>query len=518
MTTILWVDDEIDHLRSHIRYLEKRGYRVLTAMSGRAALDMLSRNRVDLVLMDQMMVGLDGLQTVEMIRKSYHQLPVVMVTQSEEEELMDEALGRDTDDYLTKPVNPSQVLLAIKRILTSDRLRSERASEELMSRVGRLMGSSDDLIRIDDWISLYSDWMHGDVTYGSMLESDMKSVEKGRLQELAMRFSRFVEKAYPEWIASGESAPLMPQNFLERVVAPLLESSGELVLLVMDCMRLDQWLVMYSEVEKWFHHRLDFMVVNLPSATPYSRNALFAGLLPRDIHRFYRRNWVEEYGSPGLNRHEPEHLQDALARIGGSSAVRAEYVKLGSHEEGESFRRSLSQHLTGGFLAVVVSYLDHLTHGRSESEVLKDLAPDVRSFRELALSWFQGSFLKSVLKTLAARGATVVVTSDHGSDFCTRFARVKGARGMSSSVRFRVGHSLTAEPKAAVVVRQPEEWGLPAGHPRKSYVFARPGLVLMQSGMPRDDVRKFMGTFQHGGISIEEMIVPVATLLPKKLG
>lgn len=518
MTTILWVDDEIDHLRSHIRYLEKRGYRVLTAMSGRAALDVLSKNKVDLVLMDQMMVGLDGLETVEMIRKSYHQLPVVMVTQSEEEELMDKALGGETDDYLTKPVNPSQVLLVIKRILTSDRLRSERAAEELMSRVGRLMGSSDDLIGIDDWISLYSEWMHGDVTYGSMLESDMKSVEKGRFQELAMRFSRFVEKAYPEWIASERDAPLMPHNFLRRVLPPLLQSSGELVLLVMDCMRLDQWLVMYSEVEKWFHQHLDFMVVNLPSATPYSRNALFAGLLPRDIRRFYRQNWAEEYGSPGLNRHEPEHLRDALARIEGSSSISAEYVRVGNHREGESFRRSLSQHLTGGFLAVVVSYLDHLTHGRSEIDVLKDLAPDVRSFRELALSWFQGSFLKSVLKTLAARGTTVVVTSDHGSDFCNRSARVKGARGMSSSVRFRVGHSLTAGEKESVVVREPDDWGLPAEHPRKTYVFARPGYVLMQPHMPRDDLRKFMGTFQHGGISIEEMIVPVATLVPKKLG
>jgi CheY-like chemotaxis protein len=517
--TILWVDDEIDHLGGHIRFLEKKGYRVLTAGSGARALEVLRENRVDLVLMDQMMVGMDGLETVEKIRDSYHSLPVVMVTQSEEEELMDRALGGVAEDFLTKPVNPSQILLVLKRILSSDRLRREHATGEVVSQAGRLAQRPDSKLSWRDWVDFYHRWMEVEVFSGSLVEREVRKVHRMRLDDLALGFSRFVERRYPRWITGEGDPPPMPQTFLRDFVVPELEStSGEVVLLVMDCMRLDQWLAIYSTIEGLFHQELSHMFVNMPSATPYSRNALFAGLLPRDIWRFYRGNWREELGTPNLNRHEPEHMRDALRRHGWQAADRAEYVKVRSGRDGEKLHRNLSHRLEGGFLAVVVSFLDHLTHGRSESDLLKDLAPDVVSFRNLARSWFVRSHIRSILETLAARGATVVVTSDHGSKLSRRATHIRGGRGMSSSVRFRMGHSLTADARDAVVIRQPAEWGLPDDSPRKSYVLARSDYLLIHPAMDRSEMHKFENTFQHGGCSLQEMVVPVAVLRPKRLG
>lgn len=517
--TILWVDDEIDHLGGHIRFLEKKGYRVLTAGSGARALELLRQNRVDLVLMDQMMVGMDGLETVEKIRGSYHSLPVVMVTQSEEEELMDRALGGVAEDFLTKPVNPSQILLVLKRILSSDRLRREHATEEVISEAGRLAQRSDSQLTWRDWVEFYSRWMEVEVFSGSLVEREVRKVHRMRIDDLALGFSRFVERRYPSWIRGEGDPPPMPQTFLKDFVLPeLRSSSGEVVLLVMDCMRLDQWLAIYSTIEGLFHQELFHMFVNMPSATPYSRNALFAGLLPRDIWRFYRGEWNENLGTPHLNRNEPEHMRDALRRLGWQAAERAEYVKVRSGRDGDALQRNLSHRLEGGFLAVVVSFLDHLTHGRSESDLLKDLAPDVVSFRNLASSWFVRSHIRSILETLAARGATVVVTSDHGSKLSRRPTHIRGGRGMSSSVRFRMGHSLTADDKEAIIVRQPAEWGLPDDSPRKSYVLARSDYLLIHPAMDRSEMHKFENTFQHGGCSLQEMVVPVAVLRPKRLG
>ena len=517
--TILWVDDEIDHLGGHIRFLEKKGYRVLTAGSGSAALDMLRDNRVDLVLMDQMMVGMDGLETVERIRQSYHSLPVVMVTQSEEEELMDRALGGVAEDFLTKPVNPSQILLVLKRILSSDRLRREHATEEVISSAGKLAERPESGLTWRDWVDFYSRWMEVEVFSESLVERDVKKVHRMRMDDLALGFSRFVERRYPAWLRGEDYPPPMPQTFLQDFLVPELESSsGEVVLLVMDCMRLDQWLAIYSTIEGLYHQDLSYMFVNLPTATPYSRNALFAGLLPRDIWRFYRSEWSEDLGTPQLNRYEVGHMRDALRRLGYGAAESAGYVKVRSGRDGEMLQRNLSQRLEGGFLAIVVSFLDHLTHGRSESDLLKDLAPDVVSFRSLARSWFIRSHIRSILETLAARGATVVVTSDHGSKLSRRVTDVRGGRGMSSSVRFRMGHSLSADPKDAIIVREPAEWGLPDDSPRKSYVMARSDYLLIHPAMDRSEIRKFENTFQHGGCSLQEMVVPVAVLRPKRLG
>ncbi len=514
-TTVLWVDDEIDHLQSHVRFLEKIGYRVITAMSGPAALEILSRERIDIVLMDQMMVGMDGLETVKRIRVNYHGLPVVMVTQSEEEELMDKALGDEADDFLTKPVNPSQIQMVIKRLLRSGQIRARQAAESVSAEADRVLDLRSSEMSWDDWVGFYRSMTEKDVSLEGQLSEELKTSQRMRFEDLARDFSRFVENAYPEWIA-GVRTPLMPHNLLERVVMPVLGGSGETVLMVIDCMRYDQWLSMTPSLEQFFHMETQFMCTNLPSATPYSRNSLFAGLMPRDISRFYRNDWIEEYGTPGLNRAENAHLVDALRRLGRIGPETISFTKVSSQREGELLRRSLSQLLEGGFLAIVVNYLDHLTHGRSELELLKDLAPDIPSFRKLAATWFDSSFLKNLLRTLSARGATVIVTSDHGSVLCHRTTPVRGARGMSSSVRYRLGHSLSADPKNAVVVRSPAEWGLPEDSPSKTYVFARSDFLLIHPSMPREEIHRFENTFQHGGISMEELLVPCTVLTPKK--
>ncbi len=515
MITILWVDDEIDHLQAHIKFLEKRSYGVLQARSGREALEILRGTRVDLVLMDQMMIGMDGLETVHQIRKSYKDLPVVMVTQSEEEELMDRALSGTIADFLTKPVNPSQILLVVKRLLDSGRLRVNKAAIEVIQETEKIRGSHENTLQ--QWISLYRSRVEKDISLGGELNLRLEGLQGGGLDQVEHDFSRFIEKKYPEWVASPDEAPLMAHNVLQRLVLPELERNiGEVVFLVIDCMRFDQWLLMLKSVEQWFHRESGFMVAGLPSATPYSRNSIFSGLVPRDIWRFYRTRWIEKYGCPGLNSYEKVLLRDSLTRYGYKQGKKAVYAKISNRTEGENVRRGLSHFLKDGFLAVVVNFIDHLTHGRSELDLIRDIAPDVPAFRTLAREWFEHSFLRDMLKTLSARGATVIVTSDHGSALARRICHVKGARGMSHSVRYRFGHSLSADPKNAIIVHDPAGWGLPDDHPRKGYLFARDDYLLMQEGMNREDRHKFTGSFQHGGVSLEEMLVPCDVLRPKK--
>lgn len=515
MITILWVDDEIDHLQAHIKFLEKRSYEVLQARSGREALEILKGVRVDLVLMDQMMIGMDGLETVHQIRKSYKDLPVVMVTQSEEEELMDRALSGTIADFLTKPVNPSQILLVVKRLLDSGRLRVNKAAIEVIEETEKLRGSRENTF--DQWTNLYRSRVEKDIFLGGELNLRLEGIQGGGLDQVEHDFSRFIEKKYPEWLASPEEAPLMAHNVLQRLVVPELErNTGEVVFLVIDCMRFDQWLLMLKSVEQWFHRESGFMVAGLPSATPYSRNSIFSGLVPRDIWRFYRTRWIEKYGCPGLNSYEKILLRDSLVRYGYKQGKQAVYAKISNRTEGDNVRRGLSHFLKDGFLAIVVNFIDHLTHGRSELDLIRDIAPDVPAFRTLAREWFEHSFLRDMLKTLSARGATVVVTSDHGSTLARRICHIRGARGMSHSVRYRFGHSLSADSKNAIVVHNPADWGLPDDHPRKAYLFARDDYLLMQEGMNREDRYKFTGSFQHGGVSLEEMLVPCDVLRPKK--
>lgn len=517
MITVLWVDDEIAHLQSHIRFLEKRGYKVLTASSGNTALDLLRANRVDIVLMDQMMVGMDGLETVSILRKNYHALPVVMVTQSEEEELMDLAIGGEVDDYLTKPVNPSQILLVIKRLVMGTRLKTQRAAREMVDQTARIMDIRSQEMDWREWVNIYRSWMEMDVASDGSLADEMKTVQKTRFDDLAIDFSKHVEHRYPEWITSTDSdSPLMSHNYLERVVAPQLESSSELVMLIIDCMRYDQWLTMAPVLEKWFHIETEFMLTVLPSATPYSRNSIFAGLLPRDIWRFHRHRWVEHYGVSGLNRYEPEFLSEALKRLKRGRNYNPDYVKISNRREGEVLLHSLSRHMQNGFLAVVVNYIDHLTHGRSELDLIRDLAPDVASFRSLAATWFKSSFLKVLFQTLAARGTTVLVTSDHGSVFTTRETKIRG-RGVSGSLRYRYGSNLSVDPRTTIITRKPAEWGLPDDTPTKTYLFARSDYFMMFQNVPRSELLKFRNTFQHGGVSLEEMIVPSIVLTPKHM-
>jgi len=515
LITILWVDDEIDHLQAHIRFLRKRNYEVVPASSGREALEILKSVRVDLVLMDQMMVGMDGLETVYEIRKSYKDMPVVMVTQSEEEELMDKALSGTIADFLTKPVNPSQILLVLKRLLESGMLKVKKAAVEVISETERIRASRNN--DLSDWTHLYHSWMEKDISLGGVLDQKLHGIQGGGLDQVQLGFSRFIEENYPRWIASPSSAPLMAHNVLERKVVPeLLRGKGEVVFLVVDCMRYDQWLLMAKSIEHWYHREPGFMVAGLPSATPYSRNSIFSGLVPRDIWRFYRTRWVEEYGVPGLNSYEQTLLDNALGRMGWRTGKDAVYTKVSTRQEGENLKRGLSYFLKNGFMAVVVNFIDHLTHGRSELDLIRDIAPDVPAFRRLAEGWFEHSFLFDMIKTLSARGATIVVTSDHGSTQANRITTVQGARGISHSVRYRFGHSLVADPKHAIVVNDPARWGLPDDNPRKSYLFAREDYLLMQNGFKKEDMHKFKGSFQHGGVSLEEMLVPCEVLRPKK--
>ncbi len=517
---ILWVDDEIELLRSHIIFLNEKGYEVATVTNGEDAVDEVKNKQFDLIFLDEMMAGIGGLETLAQIKEINPNIPVVMITKSEAESLMHDAIGSKISDYLIKPVLPSQVLMVCKKILESKKISGEYVAKDYLSdftEISRQLLLEPDF---DEWIEIYLKLTNWDMELDEHPEVGLRQTLTEQKKECNQEFSKFVEKNYKGWIDStpSEDVPQLTTQITEKYVFPhLSKSAGPIFYFVIDCLRLDQWLVMEKHLKDLFNIQKDYYYSILPTATPYSRNSLFAGLYPSEIEKYYPDLWgTMSDDESSMNKYEKDLLQNLLNRKKISLNNELKYVKIIDPEVGRSFEQNVLSHRKTHFMAVVVNFLDMIAHGRSDSQILKEIAPDEAAYRSLTNSWFQHSSLLNTFRAIATiPNAKVVVTTDHGSIRTLRGAKVLGDKEASPNLRFKFGRNLKVDEKHAIFIKNPLDYKLPKRGLTINYIISKEDFYFVYPTDYHKYLSYYKDSFQHGGISMEEMILPVITMESK---
>lgn len=511
--TLLWADDEIDLLKPHILFLEDKGYRVLTANNGADALDLLEDEVVDLVFLDENMPGLSGLETLSKIKALKSSLPVVMITKSEEESIMEDAIGSKIADYLIKPVNPKQILLSIKKNLDEDRLISERTTSQYQQEFRKIGMRLGDRLDAEEWIDLYKEMVYWEMELDQSEDKGMQEILDMQKAEANQQFARFIESEYLDWM-EGESAPTLSHTLFKERVAPHLSASNSTFLIVIDNLRFDQWKAIKPEVEKYFRVEDEAAYYSiLPTATHYSRNAIFSGLMPLDMAKIHPDLWKSEEDEGGKNLHEEAFLEAQLRRLGKS--VKFSYNKVTNLKFGKKLADNFSNLMANDLNVIVYNFVDMLSHARTDMEVIRELADDNAAYRSLTLSWFEHSPLLDIMKQVASNGAKMIITTDHGTIQVTRPSKVVGDRNTNTNLRYKQGKNLQYNAKEVFDVQKPSEAHLPQSNVSSRFIFAREDHFFAYPNNYNYYVNYFKNTFQHGGISLEEMIIPFIALNPR---
>jgi CheY-like chemotaxis protein len=517
---ILWVDDEIELFRSHIIFLSDKGYSIDTVTNGEDAISSVKENNYDLIFLDEMMDGMGGIETLSKIKEFAPNIPIVMITKSEEESLMDEAIGSKITDYLTKPVNPSQVLLVCKKIFEGKKISSQYAAKDYLQDFNEISRAYLNNLDFEDWIEIYLKLVNWDIELDAHPEINLRQTLNDQKREGNKEFSKYVEKNYKNWVASiGDvDTPTMSPEIVPKYIFPLLEKSDSAVFFfVIDCLRLDQWLIMERHLSDLFRIEKDYYYAILPTATPYARNSLFAGLFPSEIEKNYPQYWRNgDDDENSMNKYEKELLQALLDRKKIRLKNDLKYIKIIDPEVGRNFEQNILSYQNTHLTAVVVNFLDMIAHGRSDSDLLKEIAPNEPAYRSLTDAWFTHSSLFSTFKMLAEmKNAKIVITTDHGSIRALRGAKVLGDREASTNLRFKFGRNLKSDDKQAIFIKNAEDFKLPKRGVTINYIIAKEDYYFVYP----TDYHKFLtfykDTFQHGGISLEEMILPIITMEPK---
>ncbi len=513
MPNILWVDDQIDQLRSHIIFLEKKGFDIVPVSNGEDAVTMISEQPFDIVFLDEQMPGMGGIETLELIKNLNPSLPVVMITKSEEESIMEDAIGGKISDYLIKPVNPNQILLTTKRILERSRLQNEKSAQTYLRQFGELSAKIHPGISWREWIEIYRELTRWQIELGSG-DENLVQVLNDQFQEANKEFGKFIENEYRSWLQNEEGRPALSADIFDKYVRPHVEKGEKTMFFIIDCMRYDQWLSFEAILSGFYSIETDFYYSILPTATPYSRNAIFAGLNPFDIERLYPELWQQGQDEKSLNRNEEELLKRQLDRAG--IDIKFKYEKILTAEEGKRVSDKMHSFAQSRLAAFVYNFVDTLVHSRSDSEVIKELAPDEAAFRSITEAWFQHSHLLQMFKELAEEDVTVVITTDHGSVRSLRDTKVYGDRDTATNLRYKYGRNLKAEERNAVFfIDKPEDYKLPAISGVNNYIIAKEDYYFIYPTNYHKFQNRYRDTFQHGGASMEEMILPIATLRPK---
>jgi CheY-like chemotaxis protein len=512
---VLWVDDEIDLLKPHVLFLSERNYEVTPVSNGDDAIVLCQQEHFDLVLLDEMMPGRDGLSTLQAITTINPNLPVVMITKNEEERLMDEAIGRKIADYLIKPVNPHQILSACKRILEAKKIREGWAVRDYISEFNKIQMRLDQPMGWEDWIEVHRTLSEWDIEMERYQDAGLKQTHQDLHRACNARFGDFVERHYRSWL-HGREAPLVSVNMVRECVAPHLHPDHRVYFIVIDCMRLDQWLTIEPMVAEYFTIDRRYYYSILPTATPFSRNALFSGLFPDEIARMYPELWqrgIQDESS--RNRYERQLLDMYLKRLGIALDPEPKYVKVLDAEEARTVARKITTYYDVPLTSMVFNFVDNLAHGRSESEILQEIAPDEAGFRSLTKSWFTHSALFEIFRTLSRQKCTIVLTSDHGAVLGMRGTKAFGDRETSTNLRYKYGDHLNCDPKHAMKIANPQDYRLPVYSQSTNYIIAKEDYYFVYPTRFREYQRQYQDSFQHGGISMEEMILPVCTMHPR---
>ncbi len=511
---ILWTDDEIDLLKPYILFLEEKGYSVSTANNGEEALELVSGGNFNLIFLDENMPGLSGLETLVRIKDMAPSVPVIMITKSEEEDIMDEAIGRKIADYLIKPVNPKQILLTIKKHIDTRRLINEKTTSDYQVQFGRIGMQINEARSFNDWVEVYRKLVFWEQELENSEETGMHDVLAMQWAEANNGYFKYIKSNYKQWFgtASDEKPMLSPQVFSETVF-PLL-SKGKVAVLVIDNLRYDQWKLIEKEIAPIFRVQEEKIFCSiLPTATQYARNSMFAGLMPSEIKKLEPQYWVDEEDEEGKNQFEAELLQKQMKRKGIQHTMN--YEKISNVRQGKKVVENFSDLMNYDLNVLVYNFVDMLSHARTEMDVIKELAYDDKSYRDLTLTWFNNSYLLDLIRLLSANNVQLVLTTDHGAIRVQNPIKVVGDRKTSVNLRYKQGKNLSYQAKEVFEIDNPDVIHLPRINVSTTYIFAGSADYMVYPNNYNHFVNHYRNTFQHGGISMEEMIIPCAILVPR---
>lgn len=514
---ILWVDDEIELLRPHVRFLIEKGFDVETATNGEDAIAMVKETEFDLVFLDEMMSGMGGLRTLGEIKELHPSLPVVMITKNEEETLMEDAIGSKISDYLTKPVNPSQVLMACKKFLEGRKITRAAVSKDYIQEFNQISVALMGDLSYDQWINLYIRLVGWGLELDEHPELGLKQTLLDQTRECNLAFGKYVERNYRDWVEQATGRPALSVEVVDRYVIPELQTGKSVFFFVIDCLRLDQWLVMEQLLAEHFSISKEYYFSILPTATPYSRNAIFSGSFPSDVELRFPEIWEKsEDDENSRNRYERQFLDKLLERRKVVLKPEPKYIKILDADFGRNVENTINSYTQSKLTSIVVNFVDMLAHGRSDSSLLKEIAPDESAYRSLTRSWFLHSSLFGMLKTLSRNpNVTIILTTDHGSIRSLRGAKVLGDREASTNLRYKHGRNLKCDEKAAIFVKNPLEFKLPKRGVATNYIIAKEDYYFVYPTDYHKYLNQYRDSFQHGGASMEEMILPVVRLEPR---
>jgi len=513
---ILWVDDEIDLLNSQIIFLENKGYEVETKANGFDAIDYIKENIVDVVLLDETMPGITGLQTLQKIKEVNSNLPVVLITKNEAENIMDDAIGSQISDYLIKPVNPNQVWLSLKKLIDNKRLVAEKTTSAYQQEFSHLFMALNNNPNYQEWMEIYKKLVYWELEIQKSDSPEMQEIFASQKQEANLEFFKFISKNYAGWVdPKSNQSPIMSHNLMQFKVLPHLEKGTPLFFILIDNLRYDQWKTIQPIFAESFRILEDETFYSiLPTATQYARNAIFAGMLPIDIEKKFHDQWKNDDEEGGKNLHESEFLSAQLKKLG-KGDIKFSYTKITNNHDGQKLVDNMHNLMQNDLNVIVYNFVDMLSHARTEMEVLKELAGDETSYRSLTASWFEHSPLHQALKKISEKNINLIVATDHGSTRVKNPVRVIGDKQTTANLRYKHGRNLDYEAKDVLAFRDPKLAGLPVPTINSSYIFAKGDLFLCYPNNYNHFVNYYRNTFQHGGISLEEMIVPIIRMTSK---
>jgi DNA-binding response OmpR family regulator len=512
---ILWVDDEIEILKPHIMFLEQKGYEVDTSNNGDDGLEMIFARPYDIVFLDENMPGLTGIETLERIKKQYPNLPVVMITKSEEESIMEDAIGSNIADFLIKPVKPNQILLSLKKNLENKKLVSEKTTSSYQQEFRKISMDMSNNPDHKGWVEIFRNLTRWELELEKSSDESMQEVLQFQKSEANQVFSKYVETNYLNWLnGRDKNFPVMSPTLFKEKIFPLMDSSDPLFVILIDNLRYDQWKAIQPILEEIYRVEKEEIYFSiLPTTTQYARNAIFSGLMPLEIERKYPKYWIAEEDEGTKNQFEGELLGEQLKRYGRD--VKYAYHKILNLTAGRKLVENMPNLLNNKLTVIVYNFVDMLSHARTEMEIIRELADDEKAYRSLMVSWFNNSPLYDIIKYLAEKKVNIVITTDHGSVRSQDPVKVIGDKNTTTNLRYKSGKSLNYNQKEVFEVKNPHDAFLPRTNVSSTYIFCRKNDFFAYPNNYNYYVNYYRNTFQHGGISLEEMMVPVAFLRAK---
>lgn len=516
LAKILWVDDEIESLQSQKLFLENKGYEVHTLTNGFDAIDYVKEHPVDVVLMDESMPGITGLETLAKIKEVNQSIPVVLITKNETENVMDDAIGSQISDYLIKPVNPNQVLLSLKKIIDNKRLVSEKTTSAYQQQFRNLFMALNSNPNYNEWMDIYKKLIYWELEMSKADSPEMSEILQSQKDEANNEFFKYISRNYTQWLhPKATEVPVMSHTLLQTKVLPHLEKGTPLFFILIDNLRFDQWKTIQPIFADSFRITEEETFYSiLPTATQYCRNAIFSGMMPIDIEKKFPQQWKNDNDEGGKNLHEDQFFKAQLQRMG-KGDLKSSFTKVTNHQAGQDLVNNIHNLMNNDINIIVYNFVDMLSHARTEMEVLKELANDEKSYRSITASWFEHSPLHQALKKIADKKINIVLATDHGSIRVQKPAKVIGDKETTTNIRYKHGRNLNYDAKEVLAFRDPKEAGLPSPTINSSFIFAREDMYLCYPNNYNYYVNYYRNTFQHGGVSMEEMIIPVVRMTNK---